>query len=255
MHSQRSYSLVFLGCINSTATNMRTDTDFIEVYPNVLPDQFCDELIDIFESHNGVYQGRTGGGVDTTKKNSQDLMLDAHPELNAHRDKLLNYSFEGIQRYFDKHSLALMGAVSVNINDDKGRAVTLRPENFASVGRSKLGDIVSYLFRSGTINIQRYEKEQGGYPHWHSEQYPQSQGTEALHRVALYMFYLNDVDDGGETEFFYQKRVLKPRKGSMVIAPAGFTHSHRGNVPISHHKYIATSWVMFNRAEQLYGVS
>lgn len=38
----------------------------------------------------------------------------------------------------------------------------------------------------------------------------------------------------------------------MVIAPAGFTHSHRGNIPLSSDKFIATSWIMFNRAEHLY---
>ena len=46
---------------------MQTKTDFIEVYPNILPAQFCDELIAVFERHKGVYQGRTGGGVDVTK--------------------------------------------------------------------------------------------------------------------------------------------------------------------------------------------
>ena len=232
---------------------MSSDVDFIEVYHDILPDQFCDELVASFDSHEGVYQGRTGGGVDKSKKNSRDLMLDAHPDLLTQRDRLVNYSFEGIQRYFAKYYLALMGAVSVNVMDDNGNAITLSPQNFEAIGKPKLADIVSYLFRSGTINIQRYEKKHGGYPHWHSEQYPQSQGNDALHRVAFYMFYLNDIDEGGETEFFYQNRVLAPRKGSMVIAPAGFTHSHRGNVPISHHKYIATSWVMFNRAEKLYG--
>ena len=234
---------------------MHDKADFIEVYPNILPDQFCDELIRIFDNHTGVYQGRTGGGVDITKKNSQDLMLDAHADLLEIKEQLINYSLEGIQRYFDAYSLALMGALSVTINDGNGQAVTLNPDNYASVGKPKLRDIIAYLYRSGTINIQRYEKGQGGYPHWHSEQFPQPQGTEALHRVVLYMFYLNDIDEGGETEFFYQGRVIKPRKGSMVIAPAGFTHSHRGNRPISHNKYIATSWVMFNSAEQLYGAS
>jgi hypothetical protein len=37
----------------------------------------------------------------------------------------------------------------------------------------------------------------------------------------------------------------------MVIAPAGFTHTHRGNMPVSNDKYIATSWVLFQRAEDL----
>ena len=40
----------------------------------------------------------------------------------------------------------------------------------------------------------------------------------------------------------------------MVIAPAGFTHSHRGNRPVSGDKYIVTSWLMFNRAEKLYAI-
>jgi hypothetical protein len=57
---------------------------------------------------------------------------------------------------------------------------------------------------------------------------------------------------GGETEFFYQDCSIKPTRGTMVIAPAGFTHTHRGLVPRSNDKYILTSWVLFNRAEKLY---
>ena len=66
------------------------------------------------------------------------------------------------------------------------------------------------------------------------------------------MFYLNDVAEGGETEFYYQDVKIKPKAGTMVIAPAYFTHTHRGNVPKSNDKYILTSWVLFNRTEQIY---
>ena len=66
------------------------------------------------------------------------------------------------------------------------------------------------------------------------------------------MFYLNDVQEGGETEFFYQDLKIKPKKGTMVIAPAGFTHTHRGNKPISNDKYILTSWVLFNPGKVIY---
>ena len=69
-----------------------------------------------------------------------------------------------------------------------------------------------------------------------------------------FLIYLNEEFEGGETEFYYQQRKISPKKGTMVIAPAGFTHSHRGNKPVSGDKYIATSWIMFNRAEQLYAV-
>jgi hypothetical protein len=70
---------------------------------------------------------------------------------------------------------------------------------------------------------------------------------EGLHRLVLWMYYLNDVESGGETDFFFQKRSIKPKKGTVVIAPAGFTHTHRGNVPLSGDKYILTSWLLYNR--------
>ncbi|AQS35623.1 2OG-Fe(II) oxygenase superfamily [Shewanella psychrophila] len=226
--------------------------DFIEVYPNAIPDDLCERLIACFEQHKGVTDGRTGQGVDLEKKVSRDLTLDSFEDLQSIRNELLTYTLKYSTEYFNQYSMALMGAVSVQVADEKGQGVALTPDNYQSLGEPRAEALVKYLYRSGTINVQKYQQGVGGYPHWHSELFPQAGHNEALHRVVLYMFYLNDVEEGGETEFFYQNRKLTPKKGTMVIAPAGFTHSHRGNKPISNDKYIATSWVMFNRAEQLY---
>ncbi|MCL1049172.1 2OG-Fe(II) oxygenase [Shewanella abyssi] len=226
--------------------------DFIEIYPNALPDDLCDQLVHAFEQHPGVLAGSTGGGVDTEKKVSHDLMLDSFDDLASLKNALLQYTLSHTAVYFNKYSMALMGAVSVGVSNHEGETMTLTPDNYAVFGEPRAEALVKYLYRSGTINIQKYDKNKGGYPHWHSEQFPQLGHNEALHRVVLYMFYLNDVEEGGETEFYYQDKVIKPKKGTMVIAPAGFTHSHRGNTPKSSDKYIATSWIMFNRAEQLY---
>ncbi|MCE9678722.1 2OG-Fe(II) oxygenase [Shewanella sp. AS1] len=226
--------------------------DFIEVYPNAIPDDLCDRLIEAFELHPGVNDGQTGNGVDLSKKVSRDITMDKFNDLAPLRNELLGHTLKNISGYFEKYSMALMGAVSVDVADEQGQAQTLTPDNFERLGRHRVQPLVQYLYRSGFINIQKYIKDKGGYPHWHSEQFPQLGHNEALHRVVLYMYYLNDVAEGGETEFFYQGRKVQPKKGTMVIAPAGFTHSHRGNMPVSNDKYIATSWVMFNRAEQLY---
>jgi len=43
----------------------------------------------------------------------------------------------------------------------------------------------------------------------------------------------------------YQKRRVKPEQGTICIFPAGFTHVHRGNPPLSGDKYIATGWYEF----------
>ncbi len=67
------------------------------------------------------------------------------------------------------------------------------------------------------------------------------------------MFYLNDIEEGGETEFYYQEKKISPKTGRCVIAPSGFTHTHRGNIPKSNDKYILTSWLKFKTAEELYG--
>ena len=234
---------------------MNKQNDFIGVFPKAIPDQLCDRLIEQVDNHKGAYQGRTGDGVDLEKKNSIDLMLDSHPELNDIKNELINHAFARVVEYFTAYPLALIGAVSVNVVADDGSQITLTPENFEQQGKAKAADIVRYLFRSGTINVQKYQQGAGGYPHWHSEQYPQKDNFEALHRVVLYMFYLNDVAEGGETEFFYQNKSISPKKGTMVIAPASFTHSHRGNVPKSENKYIATSWILFNPGSKLYGKS
>ncbi|WP_107947879.1 2OG-Fe(II) oxygenase [Shewanella baltica] len=228
--------------------------DFIEVYPNALPNDLCDRLILAFEQHAGVVDGQTGNGVDLEKKISRDLTLDSFADLQPLKNELLGYTLKGAVDYFTKYSMALMGAVSVSVSDEQGQPVTLTPANFAALGAPRADGLVKYLYRSGSINVQKYQQNKGGYPHWHSEQFPQNGHNEALHRVVLYMFYLNDVEEGGETEFYYQQRKISPKKGTMVIAPAGFTHTHRGNKPVSGDKYIATSWIMFNRAEQLYAV-
>lgn len=37
----------------------------------------------------------------------------------------------------------------------------------------------------------------------------------------------------------------------LLIAPAAFAHTHRVNVPRGGNKYIATSWVLFQRADAM----
>lgn len=81
----------------------------------------------------------------------------------------------------------------------------------------------------------------GGYSMWHSEQGIGSLST----RCVSWLVYLNDVEEGGETEFLYQKHRQKATKGTLVIWPAAYTHMHRGNPPYSNTKYVITGWANF----------
>ena len=81
-----------------------------------------------------------------------------------------------------------------------------------------------------TEGFHPYHIEQGNLP-------PSS------YRVSVYTVYLNDVEEGGETEFLYQLKRIKPEKGTACIFPASYTHVHRGNTPFSGEKYIITGWL------------
>lgn len=228
--------------------------DFIAIYDDALPPEFCQRLIKEFNESDKRVSGKTGnGGVDKTKKNSEDITLNFHQEWSASLEELLNFSYPFIESYLCRLMFPLIGAVSATVIDPLTQQLTkISPENFEHLAIPIAGELIPSMYRYGMMNLQKYPIGKGGYFHWHSEVYPSDERCEPLHRVLLFMFYLNDVGDGGETEFYYQKLKIKPKTGRMVIAPAGFTHTHRGNIPISNDKYIATSWLMFQRADQMY---
>ncbi|MDE3271536.1 2OG-Fe(II) oxygenase [Pseudoalteromonas sp. SSM20] len=228
--------------------------DFIRVYDNVLSKEFCDSFITKFDNSPFLAQGKTSGGVDLSKKNSQDLYLNQHIEYQKELQHILQHTTEKIFEYFEEHFFALIGAFGLKVyHPTTKQPVDLTVENFEEVGKPQLPVLVQQIFRLGQIQAQKYTAGEGGYPYWHSEVYPQKGHNDSLHRILLFMFYLNDVEEGGETEFYYQNKKIKPKQGSMVIAPAYFTHTHRGCIPVSNDKYIVTSWVLFNTAEQIYG--
>ena len=90
----------------------------------------------------------------------------------------------------------------------------------------------------GPFNIQRYLAGDH-FAKVHSER----TSISTLHRLFAWMTYLNDVDDGGTTDFDYYKIKIKPECGKTLIWPAEWTHAHTGSVLKSGKKYIITGWL------------
>ena len=59
------------------------------------------------------------------------------------------------------------------------------------------------------------------------------------------MTYLNNVDDGGTTDFEYFNIKIKPKVGKTLIWPSEWTHAHTGSVLNNGSKYIITGWIHF----------
>jgi hypothetical protein len=88
------------------------------------------------------------------------------------------------------------------------------------------------------INIQMYDPGKGytGEHHEHT-----SFDQDSRRHLAL-MVYLNDIKKGGHTNWPHQRVKIKPEKGTMVIWPASWTHSHHGVLAPKETKYIITGW-------------
>ncbi|WP_258240968.1 2OG-Fe(II) oxygenase [Pseudidiomarina homiensis] len=228
--------------------------DFIEVYDNALSPDFCEAFMQTFDASPHLQQGRTGGGVDVSKKLSSDLYLNQHADYQEQLSVIQQATFDYAVEYFKKYRFALIAPLALQVRHPKtGEAVSLTHENFDEVAAGNEAAYMQLLYRLGPIQAQRYAQGKGNYNYWHCEVFPEKNSVEALHRTLLFMFYLNDVEEGGSTDFYYQQRSIQPRQGRMVIAPGYFTHTHRGSTPISGDKYILTSWILMNPGAQIFG--
>ena len=95
-------------------------------------------------------------------------------------------------------------------------------------------------FRYTQLKIQKTLPTEG-YHLWHTEWGPTE---EALKRALAFSVYLNEVEEGGETEFLHFSKRVKSKTGRIVIWPAAFPYIHRGNPPLAGEKYILTSWLL-----------
>jgi hypothetical protein len=228
--------------------------DFIEVSHGAIGAAACARLIERFAASPDTQPGRVGGGVFPDLKRSRDLTISGRPEWQDAEALLNEAVFAGMLRYLRKYPYTLIAPLMLQLRDPhSGQPRRLAEADLTAMDDASLGNLLRACLRPGAINLQHYVANEGGYPYWHCELYPKDASCEPLHRHLLWTIYLNDGFAEGETEFLYQQRKIAPRTGSLLIAPTAFTHTHRGNRPRGGDKYIATSWVLFNRAEQLYG--
>lgn len=62
-------------------------------------------------------------------------------------------------------------------------------------------------------------------------------------RVISALLYLNDVEEGGETEFINFGASIKPKAGRLVIFPSNYAYTHAARLPKSGNKYVAVFWM------------
>lgn len=181
-----------------------------------LNEYLCDDLIAMFELNmNNHYQGITMGGLQTHIKETYDITFS-------------NESSE----YWSDCSKHIIKVLYDNLRVWR-KEFKLSQENTYA--------LPSNLTMRNDFILQKYEKNRGKYTY--HDDFAISNTRE--HRVATFIFYLNTIENGGETEFMDNFKV-KPEKGKLIFFPACWNYYHRGKMPISDDKYIITGWLYAN---------
>ena len=157
--------------------------------------------------------GLTGGGINENLKNTRDLSV--------------TYLAMKCPRWASLDTM-LCQRLSKGINT---YAEHLSQQDFMGFQMNNITD-------SG-YHIQKYDSGKGFYKWHHDYRKHLLKGTE---RVITFIWYLNDITEGGETEFVGGTRIT-PTRGSLLLFPSYWTFYHCGNIPISSDKYICTGWL------------
>ena len=188
--------------------------NFIGVYDNYITKEECNKAIKLFEDQNKFNKtvNRIGGERASTLR-KQDQQYFANPQN-------LNIWWEDLKSMILNFDLAWNHYI-----ENTGAKDTYGAEQ---------------KFFYTNLKIQKTLPTEG-YHIWHVEH---GKGYDNEPRAFVFSIYLNDVEEGGETEFLHFSKRTKPKAGRIVIWPAGFPYLHRGNPPLSGEKYILTSWMM-----------
>ncbi|KZC17389.1 2OG-Fe(II) oxygenase [Rhodanobacter sp. FW510-R12] len=91
-----------------------------------------------------------------------------------------------------------------------------------------------------SLRIKRYVAGSGEafQPHFDSL-------GEVSNRYMVFLWYLNDVEKGGETEFCDLGIKVSARTGRLLMFPPYWMFQHAGRPPISGDKYILSTYLLF----------
>ena len=180
-------------------------TDFIAVYDDVYTEDQCKELISY---------------IDKLEDNS--ILINEAEKTDGNIEHFtLNMAHE--------YDLPAWSWVCANINDNMQKCVNHYLKEFKPLGNNR--------FLINDFKIKKIP-EGCGFHNWHFE----DNNIQNANRYFVIQIYLNEEFEGGETEYLYFNKRIKPKRGRLIIFPCAFTHTHRGNPPIGGTKYIASTW-------------
>jgi prolyl 4-hydroxylase len=177
--------------------------EYIQEFDNSIPDMLCDEIIQMFELEEDKYNGVIMSGLNPNVKDTKDFVIPQNDSKWNRIEKFLNEELQRCLKIYIN-----------NINEFKDEKLFVK-----------------------ALMIQKYQKQKGKYTVHNDFHFENN-----TYRVFTFIWYLNDVNIGGETSFWNGKQKIVPKKGKLVFFPSSWCYPHEGKMPISNDKYILTNW-------------
>jgi len=181
--------------------------DLIYEEQNAIPEDFCDYLIEKFESSKNVH-GSNYNSKNIEKGigyNRNFYFIESGEYWKSDTSKILEYASKVVSNYFDR-----LGSIC---------QLRYKPED-------------TYL---DSIKLCRYDLNDDF--NWHNDQIVIKRDDKYYLREYQIICYLNTVDSGGETEYPVFGKKIKSEKGKVLVAPSNFVFFHKAFTPKSNSKY------------------
>ena len=179
--------------------------DLIKTYDNALSPEMCNILIELYETNPTYHEKQEiNGNPLFTQFNFTDALNYSKDVEALHRHVMLE-----IHRYMYDY--------------------------FQHVDRRCFP--LRYGFEELRIKKYKNDGKEKFHTHVDVKDYPSAK------RFMAFMFYLNDVEEGGETAF--TDLTIKPEAGKLLIFPPMWMYPHEGKAPISNEKYLLSTYLHY----------
>ena len=176
--------------------------DLIQVYDNVLDQNTCSCLIDIFESnldkHERVEKNRT--------PNFTQFNFTQHVTANEQiHNLIISKTLEYKKKYYE--------FIDERCFPRENAFEQFRIKKYNNDGNDAFDPHVDVVDHSSS------------------------------RRFLSFLWYLNDIAEGGETVF--SEVTIKPETGKLVVFPPLWMFPHKGNPPVSNEKYLLSTYLHY----------
>tara|TARA_B100000287_G_C20289361_1_gene645295 strand:- start:43 stop:630 length:588 start_codon:yes stop_codon:yes gene_type:complete len=180
--------------------------DLVKVYDNVLDHDTCKSWIEYFESSDEKEKEYNDG-----YPNWHSLFLYPEDDMEKKIEEYTDIYFKDITKHFEH--------------------------------------LTGYDYYPYTANVEYYVEQ------WKIKRYTpglderfdthvDNINPDTSERFLSFIFYLNDVKEGGETVFEHRK--IQPKEGRLIVFPPMWMFPHAGNSPISNTKYIMSTYLRYD---------